>query len=49
MFFATFCRKILKKKEAEGKRRERLGMDNPESRGTAADLESCEPDRMRDL
>lgn len=47
--FASFCRTILKEKEAEERRREKQGLDNPESRGTVADLESNDTDRMGDL
>lgn len=44
--FAAFCRKILKHKEDEERKREKEGLDNPELRGTDEDLESCDPDRM---
>lgn len=47
--FATFCRSVLKEKEEEERKREKQGQDNPETRGTEADLESRDLERMRDL
>lgn len=47
--FSRFCRSVLKKKEAEERRRERLEVDNPIPRDTQRDCESGDPERMRDL
>lgn len=43
--FAAFCRTILKEKEVEERRREKLGLDNPETRDTRDDPESSDPHR----
>ncbi|XP_076660103.1 uncharacterized protein LOC143363390 [Halictus rubicundus] len=47
--FASYCRTVIRKKEAEERRREKEGIDNPIMRGTQDDLESGDPDRMFDL